>query len=319
MRNITALTVLVIITFSSFAVNPVYSQEDERKYNFSIGLQTGFVYGRAVEIVYPLPGQTKNELYSELLWDMKPVFYLGAQLDFNHKVLKIDPGFFSSLSFKCGIPADSGNIEDRDWTDPRNSDLTIFSTHTNKTLALLKLDAVVGFGTSLPKFPHFYIKPFISFSWMYSSFSGRNGYGKSFLSGKEETIENQKVITYKQQWLLVGAGLSAGTKILFPFTFEISFQISPFTHCTAIDEHIRQETVYHDYAAWGLFLEPKCSISYTVRRYELSLALSYRHIGRTTIGNSYKNEKNKDFELIPNKAGAAFSAFDTSLLFKIHL
>jgi outer membrane protease len=318
MRNITALTVLVIITFSSFAINPVYSdeQEDERKYNFSIGLQSGFVYGKAVEIVYPLPEQTKNELYSELLWDMKPVFYFGLQLDFNRTVLMEDPVFFSSLSFKGGIPANSGNMEDRDWRSNNNSELTDFSAHTNKTLAFLWLDAAIG--ASLPIKSLLYIKPFISFSWMYFSFSGRDG-------KKEIPVEyvySGEVIRYKQQWLLVGGGFSVGTKILNPFTFEISFQISPFTNCTAIDEHLKLGEAYdeyRDFSSYGLFLEPACAISYSVGRYEFSLVFSYRHIGRTSGNSHKKNINDEDFKLIENKAGAGLSTFDTRLLFKIHL
>jgi outer membrane protease len=317
MKNITALTVLVIIIYSFFAVNPAYS-EDERKYNFSVGGQTGFVYGRAVEIVYPKHGIDKAELYSELLWDMKPVFYLGAQLDFNRTVLMEAPGFFSSLSFKGGIPANSGNMEDRDWRSNDNSDLTDFSTHKNKTLAFLWLDAAIG--VSLPIKSFLYIKPFISFSWMYFSFSGRDGYGERLNIGYVSW--SGEVTRYKQQWLLIGGGLSAGTKILHPFTFEISFQISPLTNCAAIDEHLSEGKVYdeyHDFTSMGLFLEPACVISYSINRFEFSLVLSYRYIGRTS-GNSYKkNINDKDFKLIENKAGAGLSTFDTRLLFKINL
>jgi hypothetical protein len=170
----------------------------------------------------------------------------------------------------------------------------------------------------LPKLPDFYIKPFISFSWMYFSFSGRDGKKEIPV----EYVHSGEVIRYKQQWLLVGAGFSAETKILYPLTFGISFQISPFTNCTAIDEHLRlgeEYDEYHDFTSMSLFLEPACAISYSVSRFELSLVFSYRYIGRTS-GNSYKkNINDEDFKLIDHKAGAAFSAFDTSLLFKIHL
>jgi outer membrane protease len=317
MRNITALTVLVIIIFISFAVNQAYS-EDEKNYNFSVGWQTGFVYGRAVEIVYPVPEATKGELLSELLWDMKPVFYLGVQFDFNYAILKKTPGFFSSLSFKAGIPRDSGNVEDRDWMSNVNSDLTHFSTHTNKTLNFLWLDALIGVGASLPKLPDVYIKPFISFSWTRFSFSGRDGSGKHY--GVNVSWSGE-VIRYKQDWLLISGGFAAGTKILNPLTFEISFRISPFTYCDATDEHLASGKVvneYRDFSFMGLFFEPACVISYSIKRFEFSLVFSYRHIGRTS-GNSYKNENNAGFYLNDYKAGAGLSAFDTRLLFKIRL
>jgi outer membrane protease len=316
MRNITALTVLVIIVFSPFAANSD-AQENEKKYHFSAGLQTGFIYGRAIEVVYPVEGETKGELLSELLWDMKPVFYLGVQLDFNRTVLMEDPVFFSSLSFKAGIPGDSGYLEDRDWRSTVNSNLTDFSTHINKTLNFLWLDALVGVGSSLPKLPDFYIKQFISFSWMYFSFSGRDGYRE--LPKKEEW--SGEVIRYKQDWLLIGGGFSAGVKILKSFNFELSFRVSPFTYCDATDEHLSSGRVaveYRDFSSLSFIIDPAFSISYSVSRFEISLVASYRYIGRTE-GNSYKNESNTGFSLSENKAGAGFSAFDTRLLFKLHL
>jgi outer membrane protease len=317
MRNITALPVLVIIIFISFAVNQAYS-EDESGFNFSAGWQTGLLYGRAVEIVYPKPEETKGELLSELLWDMKPVFYLGVQLDFNYAKLKRDPGFFSSLSFKAGIPGDSGNLEDRDWKSNITSELTHFTTHTNKTLNFVSLDALIGVGSSLPKLPYIYIKQFISFSWMYFSFSARDGGGKH--DGFDVSWTGE-VIRYRQHWLLAGGGFSFGTTILNPINFEVSFRISPFTYCAATDEHLYEGSVYNEYrdfTSLGLFIEPLISVSYTVRRFEISLLFSYRYIGRTS-GNSYKNENNSSFELSENKAGAGLSAFDTRLVFKLKL
>jgi outer membrane protease len=317
MRNITALTVLGIIIFISFTINPAYS-EDEKKYNFSVGWQTGFVYGRAVEIVYPIPGENRNEFYSELLWDMKPVFYIGAQIDFSRAVSKRDPRFFSSLSFKGGIPGDSGKIEDRDWISDVKSEPTHFSSHTNKTLNFLWLDAVIGVGASLPKLPDFYIKQFISFSWMHFSFSGRDGSGTHY--GVNVSWSGE-VIRYKQDWLLIGGGFSAGTRILNPFNFEVSLRISPFTYCSATDEHLALGKVvneYRDFSSFGLIFEPECVISYSIRQFDFSLVFSYRYIGRTS-GNSYTNESNTGFYLSEKKAGAGLSVFDTRLLFKLHL
>jgi outer membrane protease len=323
MRNITALPVLVIIIFLLSTVNPAYSQEDESRFHFSAGWQSGLVYGKAVEIVYPVPEETKGELLSELLWDMKPVYYLGVQLDFNYAALKRDPGFFGSLSFKAGIPRDSGNLEDRDWRSNTTSDLTHFTTHTNKTLNFIWLDALIGAGSSLPRLPYFYIKQFISFSWSYFSFSGRDGGGKHWIGSP---LENNltwtgEVIRYRQHWLLIGGGFSFGTKIFDPVNFEISFRVSPFTYCAAVDEHMYEGSVYneyHDFTSLGLYYEPSFGISFTIRKFELSFAVSYRFIGRTN-GNSYKNENNSSFELIENKAGAGLSVFDTRLLLKLHL
>ena len=306
MKNIPALPALVIIFTALTAGNSVYCQEaDKRSYVFSIGPQFGIVYGQAFEFVYPVPGTTKGELLSELIWDMKPVFYFGVQMDYSRADIMESSGFFSSLSFKYGIPADSGIMEDRDWLSRENGNLTHFSSHTNKTSEFYWLDAAAGL--SMPLRSLLYIKPFISGSWMRFSFSGRGGYGiypegtKSFKG---------EVIRYKQDWFLIAGGFTAGTNILSPFFFDISFQITPFTYCAAMDEHLDESKriTYYDYTSWGLFLEPAGSVSFITRRMEISLEIAYRYIGRTW-GESYFNS-----DLA--KAGAGLSILNSRFLFK---
>jgi len=298
-------------------VNSAYSQrvENEKKYGFYVSPQSGFVYGQALEIVYPLAGQTKNELYSELTWDMKPVFYLGVQAEFS----RIDPmsalGFFSSLSLKAGIPANSGIMKDRDWLLPSSSDLTHFSSHTNRTRQFFAVDASIG--ATLPVKTFFYFKPFISFSWMRFSFAGRDGYGL-YPSGNVVYFSGKEVIRYTQDWLLLSPGLSAAVKVFSQLAFELSLKISPFTYCADLDDHLLTETKYMDFTAWGLYLEPSFSASYSLKRVDFMLDLAFRKIGNTS-GNIYISEKNNDYQLSPNKAGAGLSLFDTRFLVRIRL
>ncbi|MDR2942652.1 MAG: omptin family outer membrane protease [Treponema sp.] len=312
MKNIAVLTVLVIISgvYS-------YAEKSERNYCFSLGPQFGFVYGQALEYVYSLPEDTKNELLSELIWEMKPVFYLGLQAEFGRIDLMKAPGFFSSISFKAGISGDSGVMEDRDWLYPENSNLTRFSSHTNRTGEFFLLDASAGFSFPIKSF--LYIKPFIGGSWMRFAFSGRNGYGVyNDLNPKEQDFSGEKVITYSQDWLILAIGFTSGTNILYPFIFDISFQISPLTYCSATDTHISRNTVFRDFTAWGLFFEPSLNMSFVVKPVEFSLVFSYRRIGKTR-GESYTNANNAGFYLGKNKAGAGLSLFSSNFLVSIRL
>jgi len=325
MKNIAVLTVLVIIFCSNS-----FAEENEKKYSFSLGPQFGFVYGQAKELVYSVPGDTKNELLSELLWDAKPVFYLGVQAQFGRIDLMKAPGFFSSLSFKTGIPADSGVMEDRDWQSIENSALTNFSRHTNKTDDFFQVDAV--FGASFPIKSILYIKPFIAGSWTRFSFTGRNGYGiyareKGYNTHLYYPIDDspynydysgKTVISYRQDWFLLAAGVTAGTNIFYPFSFDISFQISPLTYCAATDNHLLRNIVFRDFTRWGLFIEPSIKMSFTVKQAELSLGVNYRHIGKTK-GESYSNSNNAGYLLETNKAGAGLSMFDSRILVIIRL
>jgi len=281
-------------------------------YGFSVGTQFGFVHGSAFEYVYNPPG-AEREILSELIWDMKPVFYYGFSLDFSRKDLMSGPGFFASISFNSGIPADSGVMEDRDWYWPTtNNEWTHFSSSTNKTRDFFRLDAAAG--ASIPVRSYFYFKPFISGSWMRFSFTARDGYRK--YPNVEGPLEGD-VCEYQQDWFLLAAGVAAGTNILLPFSFNLSFQISPFTYCAAIDNHLIREsdTIFRDYAGWGLFLEPGASVSLKVERIEAALDFSWRFIGRTR-GDSILISDGKASR--NGEAGTGLSFIDTRLLVKFH-
>jgi len=314
MKNITALSILVIIINVFTVTNSAYCQEARgRKYAFSIGPQIGLIYGQVLEFVYPFSGQIKNEMLSELRWNVKSIFYVGAQVDFSRRDILSAPGFFSSLSFKAGIPSDSGTMEDRDWMSSENDDLTHFSSHTNRTLQFFSLDADIG--VSLPVGSYFFAKPFVSGRWMRFSFAGRDGYG--IYPWGHKSYEGEEVINYKQNWLLFSPGISVGAKI-HPFAFDFSFQISLLSYCASRDDHLTTKAVYLDYTRMGLFMEPAFSLSFTLRRVEFLLGFSGLYIG-STRGETYSNDNNGEFRIAPTTAGAGISLLDTRFLVRIHL
>jgi outer membrane protease len=324
MRNIAVLAVLVIIVLLFSAFNPIYCQEQsERNYGFSLGGMFGIVHGQAREYVYPVTNTTHKYL-SELLWDMKPVFYLGIQADFGRRNLMSAPGFFASVSFKAGIPGDTGVMEDRDWQSKTSDVLTDYSRHTNTTREYFWLDAAIG--ASIPIGSVTYIKPFLSFSWTHFAFSGRDGHGEySYWGTPYISYEGQKVIDYQQDWILIAAGFSIGTNTR-PFSISLSFQISPFIYCTSRDEHFSvyldiydkwsTNTIYMDLTSSGLFIKPGINISYIWKNISFSGEFTLHSIGRTT-GEAYINQDNAGFSLSPNKSGAGLFLLDFSFIVKI--
>ena len=332
MKNIAVLAVLVIIIGASTVKISAYCQnikqetednnreingksQNSMKYSFSIAYQYGLVYGQAFELVYPTAKDGK--LLSELIWDMKPVHYMGAQLDFNLRDLMSGPGFFASASFKAGFSGDSGAMEDRDWISQNNAELTHFSSHTNKTNDFYWLDIILG--ASLPVKQYFYIKPFFSGSWMHFSFTGRDGYG-NYPSGNE-SFEGFEVIRYKQDWVLIATGFYIGTNILSPFSFDLSFQISPFAYCNAYDNHLMRSPpdpdTFWDITFNGFYIEPRANISFKYKNIGLSLEAAYCYIGKTR-GLSYYKIGNGNF-IQSGNAGASLALFDTRFLFKLHI
>ena len=323
MKNIIVLTILVIIICAVFPNNSVYCQESG-KYEFTVGTQLGFVYGQAIELVYPT--DTMGELLSELKWDMKPVFYYGVHLDFSRNDISAGPGFFSSLSFKMGIPSDSGTLENRDWMSTENSALTHFSSHTNRTNEFYWLDAALG--ATIPVADGIYIKPFLSTSWMRFGFSARDGYGiyaRANGSNKYHPIEDdpelkdftgQTVITYEQNWFIVAAGFGIGTT--YPFTIDTSFLISPLVFCTAVDEHLSKGTTYVDFPRWGLFVEQSMRMSFDIKQIILSLDFSYRYITNSK-GATYIKSNGGEFFRSRGESGAGLSLMSIGLLARLRL
>ena len=308
----------------------------------------GSVFGKSLELVYPF--NTMGEFLSELTWEMAPVIYTNLRIDFGRKNLMSAMGFFASASIKLGIPGNSGTHENRDWMSTQNNGLTHFSSHTNMMKDFLWADIRIGF--SIPIRNWFYITPSISGSWMRFSFSGRDGYGKyarysgctagcppgtpsstnphppgcAYTSDSSyypidsnpfNYVFTGEVIRYKQDWLLAAAGFTIGTNIFSPLLLEFSFQISPFTYCAAVDDHLLRALTFNDYTAWGLFIEPKGSVSFITERIVYSLEFSYRYIGDTK-GNTVISDGSGYYKAA-SEAGAGLSIIDINFTVRLRI
>jgi outer membrane protease len=295
-------------------------------YTVSLELDTGLLYGHAEESVYAPDGS--REL-ARLDWDMKPLFYTGARLDFS----RIDPlertGFFVSLSVKFGIPAVTGVMEDRDWN--YQGLLTDFSRHDNSTEGALLFDGSIGL--SLPFRSLMVFNVYGAFSWMRFSWAGRDGYGQYLkdagynpavpLHSLPKTPYAGTVITYTQDWMLLYPGVSVLLPLSPFFFLRLSFQGSPFVFCAARDSHITTNAEFRDRVLWGLYLEPGAELGFTFyRRCSLSLSVSYR-MTEGDRGTTWQRPagygQNAAFVELNEQSGAAVHVLDAGLSFKIRL
>jgi outer membrane protease len=294
-------------------------------YALSLFSSAGFLYGRGEEILYKYPGEEIQ--LSQLLWNIKPLFYYGAALDFSRIRPLEKPGFFSSLSLKFGFPGKTGIMEDRDWLTPQD-ELTNYSLSDNYTNQALLLDLLLGL--SLPLGSRGLIKLSWSFSWMSFHWTGRDGYVR--YSPNENTPLEDSVapsplygpsITYSQKWFLTSPGLAVEIPIPPRFRVNFSFQISPLLFCFARDDHVMRSLEFQDYVSGGLYLEPRGDFVFSFReRFELSLYASYRHI-RGARGESYGRSTGPGgsafFYKSAEDAGAGWYALDSGLSFKVRL
>jgi len=316
MRNITAFAVLVIMIQ---CVQPAFTQEEQTSpYDVSICPQFGFLYGQAEEIVYP-SSEYKAELLSQLLWDIKPVFYYGLAMDFSRARPMDRWGFFSNFSLKSGIPGRSGNMEDRDWMSTVNADLTHYSISDNFIDNLLLLD--LSAGVSFPIKRILLMKTYLTVSYTHFSFYAENGYYNykpPFSDGKNHPLDG-RVINYTQDWFIIAPGVSLGYYFNTRFYAELIFHISPLVFCDDFDEHLERGDKFRDYMWGGIFLEPGFHFSwFASKRLEFSLGVSWRYIGKTS-GETYIKGSSDDFYVQKGTAGAGLSMIDTGLCLKIHL
>jgi outer membrane protease len=322
MRIVPLFAVFVIIFCRALPV----SAQINKNYSFSLGPQLGLMYGHAEEIVYPT--DTKAPMLSQLLWNMKPVYYYGFLMDFSPDKPMERWGFFFGLSMKFGIPGPSGVMEDRDWKSKENAELTNFSTHDNITKEFFLLDFSAG--VSFPVRNILFVKTFVNISLMNFRFYGENGngtYARSLGSGKYAPVDDDpleysfsgKVINYSQEWFYAAPGVSVGYSYKEYFLAEISFIISPLVLCTDLDEHILTKTQYSDRMTGGIMLEPGFRFSLNAgKRLGISCDMSWRYISGTR-GPSYNKPIGGESYMQEGEAGAGLSMFNTALLLKVRL
>ena len=320
---ITAFAGLVIFFFAQ----PVAGQEPSGAYALRLSPFFGMMYGQAEEIVYP--SGTKAPLLSQLLWDMKPVFYYGLLLEFSQINPREKWGFFSNFSLKQGIPGNSGSMEDRDWQSVENTNLTDYSKHNNYTRELFFLDFSAGL--SFPFNRVLLFKTFINISYMRFSFYGKDGYGTyavKISDGHYYPIDENpilvdfsgKVISYTQEWLTVAPGVSLGCFFHPRFYTELSFMASPLVLCFDLDEHKELNDQYRDEMRGGVLFEPGLMLSYTINKWlAVSWEFSWRKISGTK-GLTYKrNPIGTGTYEQKGEAGAGLSIINTNLSLKVRL
>jgi outer membrane protease len=317
----------MVLVIMVCALSPeVFSQSAgaNKRFSFSVAPLAGVLYGQSEEIVYPQ--DTKAKYLSQLIWDMKPLFYTGAVVDFSILRPNAKWGFFSEVSFRAGVPGGTGKMEDRDWQSKENEALTNYSVHDNKTSQFLWIEG--GAGVFIPVKKLSRLRLSLNLSYMLMSFSGSGGYyqyAANIAEGKYASLSEApqvalppvEVIRYTQSWLVAAPAISFDSRFLNYFSGGIFFQISPLIWCSDIDEHVLAEREFREYMYWGLFLEPKGKIAFSPNeRFEVSLDLAYRYIFGTRGRTYYRLTGETEFTL-GGEGGAGLSLLDAGLLFKI--
>jgi outer membrane protease len=297
----------------------------ERIYAFSISPLAGFFWGQGEEQVYW--NNYSDDLLSQLLWDLKPLWYLGVALDFSQREPLKKWGGFASLSAKFGIPVETGGMEDRDWQIPGSAVLTNYSWHHNNTDSTIVLDLTGGI--SIPLKSLFALRFSLGLSYLHFAWTARDGYylyGVGGYSPPYGTVSGA-VISYSQDWLLLPFGVSFAILPGSRFSGSLYFSAGPALRFIGRDTHHQKVnsgyySEYVDSISGGYTFEPGGELLFSPNGHvSLGLQLSWRSITAASHGESYAAITGPgypgNFVYLGNYAGGLFKAFDLGLGVKI--
>ena len=291
-------------------------------YAFSVAPLFGLLYGQAEEIVYKHP--EKNDYMSELLWDLKPIWYIGLSAFFGPRNAFAKSGFIVNGSFKIGLSSLSGIMEDRDW-EFENNGLTKYSRHDANSLNSLLIDLSTGFSFKITSFLS--LAAVVEFSYMNYSWSAIDGYYQyletnslgNIKPGQVWTDEIRKVylegevMRYEQNWYILSPGLLLKLKMGPYLSLEGFFNYSPLIYCADRDDHLLTDTVFFDYNYFGHYLNGGGRFTVSPKRYvDFSISYSYRYI------TGSRGDMETSLSSFDGIAGSGYTAMDIGLMVKFN-
>ncbi|MDR1149022.1 MAG: omptin family outer membrane protease [Spirochaetaceae bacterium] len=290
-------------------------------YTFSISSFFGIKYGHAEEIVYKDSG-TDAKL-SQLLWNIKPLFYWGAAFDFFQRNPMARWGFFANATLQAGLPARTGVMEDRDWM-AAGGGLSHFSSHDNYTEDALFLD--ISAGSSIPIGGIMRLKVFAGLSFMSLKWMARDGYFQYASKIGETGTYNDwdsslpKVpvygpgIHYQQDWLIFSPGIAAHIPLFERFDIGVYFKIGPVIFCYDLDDHLARNLQFSEFMYGGIMLEPKGVFAFSLNeRVKFSLDISYRFMAGARGDTEVKDTNTNIVQTSKSTGGSSYSALDAAL------
>jgi outer membrane protease len=324
------------ISFSPFLLyaDPGRDSRPESAYTLSLGSQFGMFWGAGEEQVYK--NGESDQLLSQLLWDIKPLWYTGMSMDFSRRDPSEKIGVFGALSVKFGVPAISGVMEDRDWLASGDG-LSHYSRHTGVTDGAVILDLAAGL--SVPAWNFMTIRFFLGFSYTRFSWTAHDGYyryGRNKGGGQYEPLTDSDstvlvsgaVVSYSQDWLFLPFGIRVS---IFPdrlFSGDLYYRMGPMVKFLGLDNHYMRNSwkVYGQFADetnTGYALEPGGEFRFSpLKNFSLALRLSWRSITASPHGASfgrYSGEGSWDWNFLGNTAGGALQILDLGIGLEVRL
>ena len=293
MSTIRKISCLVILFF--VLLIPAAAQTDAAPghYSFSLAPLTGLIVGHAEEILYKYPDS--DQYVSELLWDLKPLFYLGLEANFGPRLPFEKSGFTAAASLKFGLPFKTGIIEDRDWQDDYEDYLTNYSRHDAYLQNAILIDISAGYSWRIRN--NLVLSTYAEFSFMYFSWMAENGYlqysaklSPGHYEKWDESIPKIEIygpgIRYTQSWFIFAPALAAKWKPASFFSLAGNISYSPLIFCSDRDDHLvglfnssSKGTLFYADFKFGHYINGGASFTASIiKNTDIILSISGRYI-----------------------------------------
>ena len=333
MLNIKKICILVSILFLFL----IRAEADTAPERYSIFLKPlfGLGIGHSDEIVYKYSWE--KTYLSELIWDLKPVYYAGLALDFRRENPFARNGITATGSVKFGLPLKTGIMEDRDWQYINNNELTNYSRHDVYLQAAIHTGLSAGYSWRLTDY--LALGAYGEFSYMRYSWMAEDGYVQYLYSDEfgyiipgqtwdKETTPKYNIygpgIRYTQNWFLLSPGLTIKGKINPLFSLEGHFSYSPLIYCMDRDDHLFKQLSFWGFLSYGHHIN--CGGSFICSpfdKFDFSLSASYRYItgtrGSTYVKSTGIQGTNTAYQTSSDGGGAGYKVLDIGLAVRIKI
>jgi outer membrane protease len=309
--------------------------DEVRDYAISISPVFGALWGQAEEIVYKYPN--KGTHISQLLWDIKPLFYAGAEVEFGPRDPFARGGFTAGVSAQFGLPFRTGIMEDRDWLnyDYDIDTLNYYSRHEAFSSGSFWTELSAGYSWAF--LSRINLGIYGEFSYLRFFWEGAGGYlqyaaeNPSYSAHYDEWDPSLPkrdisgvIIDYAQNWFIFAPGVAASYRISQYVALELSVAWTPLIYGVCIDNHIQRKPKLHfeDYLIGGFSLKDRLTVVFSVNDKAAFYLSGGSRLTSGSRGDSYAiaGESNDGtYNLAPNSAGGGFLVLDVSLSAKIQL
>lgn len=258
------------ILLSLCAAVPSAAKEAPQKvdgWQFTAEPLFGARVGQCKEIVWSNKSSGGKYLLSELVYDMLPAWYVGANVGARYKRFELN---FLSKFF---LPSKTGHLEDSDWQNLSDHSMkTDFSRHT---LFLKSSGGLPGYEFELASAFNFYptsfltLAPTLSFDAQYMSFKAKDGTGwygwhmpKPKLYPYDDpdhrditNYDGENVIDYELYNLFIWTGLRADFAPTSKIKLTLASELALFWAMIDFDRHLTNHKNFIDitYSAFYAF------------------------------------------------------------------